>query len=186
MEQNKFVGVEVTGSMIEVAVRPTGELWTTQSGDEGVAEIADRLRFLQPELIVMQAYGQPELAVAGVLACERLPFALIPPRSIRDFARAIGRIAREPQAGLMAYFAELVHPEPQSFPDEVLAQLNDLQTRRRELNELLTLERTRAKSATSTVLKDIQSHIQFLDRAAKMNSEQFKRIVRMGRLPFPL
>lgn len=184
MEHNKFVGVEVTGSSIEVAIRPSGELWSGPSCDEGVANIADRLRFLQPQLIVMQAYGQPELAVAGVLACERLPFALIPPRSIRDFARAIGRVAREPHAGLMAQFAELVHPEPQSFPDEVVEQLNEIQARRRDLNELLAMERGRMKSASSTVLKDIQSHIQFLDRALKLNSEQFKRIVRMGKLPW--
>lgn len=184
MDQNTFVGVEVNGNAIEVAVRPTGELWTTPSCDEGVAEVAGRLRFLRPELIVMQAYGQPELAVAGVLACEGLPFALIPPRSIREFARAIGRIAREPQAGVMAQFAELVHPEPQSFPEEVVEQLHDLQARRRELNELLATERERAKSASSTVAKDIQSHIQFLDRSLKLNSEQFKRMVRVGRLPW--
>lgn len=184
MDQNKFVGVEVTGTSIEVAIRPTGELWTSPSCDEGVAEVADRLRFIQPELIVMQAFGQPELAVAGVLACERLPFAMIPPRSIRDFARAIGRVAREPHAGLMAQFAELVHPEPQSFPEEVVSQLNDLQARRRELNDLIAVERSRTKSASSTVLKDIQSHIQFLDKALKLNSEQFKRIVRMGKLPW--
>ena len=184
MDRSKFVGVEVTANNIEVAVRPSGELWTISSCDDGLLAVADRLRGLQPELIVMQAYEEPELAVAGVLACEGLPFALIPPRSIKEFARAIGRIARESQAGLMAHFAELVHPEPQSFPEEVVDQLHDLQARRRELFDQISAERNRAKSSSTAVLKDVQSHIQFLDRALKLNSEQFKRIVRMGKVPW--
>jgi transposase len=184
MTQNKYVGVEVTANSIEVAVRPTGELWTTQVCDEGVAEVADRLLFLQPELILLQDYGQPELTVAGVLASVGLPFALVPPRSIRDFARAIGRVARDRQAGLLAQFAELVHPEPQSIPEEVLQQLHDLQTRRRELVDFLSNERNRSKTSSATVSKDVQSHIQYLERALKLNSEQFKRVVRVGsRMP---
>jgi transposase len=183
MDQNKFVGLEVTGNSIEVAVRPTGEAWTSPSCDEGVAEIADKLLYLHPDLVVMQDYGQPELTVAGVLASVGLPFALIPPRNIREFARAIGRVARDRQASLLAQFAELVQPEPQSIPEEVVQQLNDLQARRRELNDWLSHERTRTKSVLPVVLKDVQNHIQFLERALKMNGEQFKRIVRFGRVP---
>jgi len=183
MDQNKFVGLEVTGNSIEVAVRPTGELWTTPSCDEGVAEVADRLLYLHPDLVVMQDYGQPELTVAGVLAAVGLPFALIPPRSIREFARAIGRVTRERQASLLAQFAELVQPEPQFVSEEVVQQLTDLQARRRELNEMLSNDRNRTKGSSAVVVKDIQAHIQFLERALKINGEQFKRIVRFGRVP---
>jgi len=184
MIQGKFVGVDVSGNSIEVAVRPSGELWTAEAGEDGVAQIADRLLFLRPDLVVLEAYGRFELAVAGTLATVGLPFALIPPRNIRDFARAIGRITRgdHHQAGLLAQFAELVHPDPHPLPAEVVQQLHDLRTRRRELTDLLSTERSRLKSASPPVHRDLQNHIQYLERALKLNSENFNRAIRIGKV----
>ena len=186
MSQRKFVGVEASGKSIEVAVRPTGETWTMKAGEEGAIEIADRLLCVQPDLIVLEAYGRFELPVAGALASSRLPFALVSPRNVRDFARVIGKIAREPhEAELLAQFAELVQPDPQTVPEQVMQQLDELKNRRLDLNEMLAAERNRVKSGVSATAKDIQSHIQFLERAVKLNSEHFNRMVRTGRLPLP-
>jgi transposase len=180
----KFVGVDVKGNSIEVAVRPTDELWTAHAGDEGVAEVADRLNSLRPELVVLEARGRWELPVAGALAMMGLPFAMIPPNSIRDFARALGRTRRDDQlqAGLLARFAELVHPDPQNVPTEVVQHLTELQNRRRELLEMLTLERTRLNPASPVINKDVQSHLQFLEKALAFMSEQYNRTVRLGRV----
>src|SRR5262245_10165786 len=108
MEHGKFVGVDVSGNSIAVAVRPSGEMWMAEAGEDGVAQIADRLLYIRPDLVVLEAYGRFELAVAGTLAAIGLPFALIPPRNIRDFARALGYPLRsdQHQAGLLAQFAE--------------------------------------------------------------------------------
>jgi len=184
MIEGKFVGVDISGNSIEVAVRPSGELWTAEAGEDGVAQIADRLLGLRPELVVLEAYGRFELSVAATLATMGLPFALIPPRNIRDFARAIGRAIRsnEHQAGLLAQFAELVHPDPYPLPADVVRQLHDLRARRRELAEMLTSERIRLKSASPAVLREVQTHIQFVERALKVNSEHFNRAIRFGRV----
>src|SRR5690242_14537643 len=142
-EATKFVGVDVKGNNIEVAVRPSGELWTTHVGEDAVDEVADRLLYMRPDLVVLEASGRTELPFAGTLATMGLPFALIPTRNLREFARAIGRTPRtdQLQAGLLAHFAELVHPDPQPLSAEVIQQLNDLRIRRRELSEMLTSER---------------------------------------------
>jgi transposase len=96
MPQGTYVGVEASGKSIEVAVRPTGEAWTAGAGDDDLMQIADRLRSLRPDLVVLEAYGRFELPVAAALASSRLPFALVSPRNIRDFARVIGKVAKEP------------------------------------------------------------------------------------------
>jgi transposase len=184
MSQRKFVGVEASGKSIEVAVRPTGETWTTKAGEEGAIEIADRLVIVQPDLVVLEAYGRFELPVAGALASSRLPFALVSPRNVRDFARVIGKVTREPHdAELLAHFAEMVRPDPQTMSEQVMQQLEELKARRRELSEMLGSERNRARTGSPTTAKDVQLHIQFLERAIKLNSEHFNRIVRLGRLP---
>jgi transposase len=124
------------------------------------------------------------MAIAGMLAIVGLPFALIPPRNIRDFARAIGKVARndQHQAGLLAQFAELVHPDPYPLPDEVIQQLHDFRARRTELSDMLNNERHRLKASTPAVHREIQSHIQFLERALKLNAEYFNRAIRVGRV----
>src|SRR5687767_10799824 len=103
----KFVGVDIKGNSIEVAVRPTDELWTAKTTDDGVAEVADKLLFIRPELVVLEARGGSELPVAGALATNGLPFAMVPSNNLRNFARALGRTKRDDQlqAALLARFA---------------------------------------------------------------------------------
>src|ERR1051326_7339050 len=66
---SQFVGLNATSVTIEVAIRPTGEMWKTHFGDESIVEIADKLKCLQPKLVVMEAAGGFELPVADKLKC---------------------------------------------------------------------------------------------------------------------
>jgi transposase len=181
---SKFAGIDVNSSNIEVAIRPDDEFWTTGAGEKGVTETADRLVDVQPELVVLEAYGRFELPLVGALATAGLPFALVQSWNIREFARAIGRVTRtdKHQAGLLAHFAELVHPEPQVLPAEVLDQLKDLRSRRSELLSMMTSERSRLQSACPSVNRDVQAHLQYLDRALRVNSEHLNRTIRIGRV----
>ena len=176
----RFAGVDVTQSFIEVAVRPTGEVWTANSDESGITEIADKLEYIGPELVVLEASGRFELPVAGTLATAGLPFALVPPRSVREFARAIGRMTRmdKSQAGLLAHFAELVRPEPRPLSEEVIQQLKDIRTRRGQVLEILVLERGRLHTAPTVLQRDIQNHLQFLERNISNLEDQLNRTIR--------
>jgi transposase len=180
----RFAGLDATKDVIEVSVRPTGEVWTTNTSDEGIAEMAKKLRRIQPDLVAMQATGNFELPVAATLATVGLPFALIHPRHIREFARAIGRTSRldRGHAGLLAHYAELVRPEAWSVPDELIEQLKELKTRRREVVQMVTLERSRMKRTSPVVQKDLQSHVLFLEKSLTGIDEQFSRTIRSSRL----
>lgn len=184
MVGGKFVGVDVKGSSIEVAVRPTDEVWTGSTGDAGVAALADRLLYIQPQLVVLEARGSSELPVAGVLATNGLPFAMVHPNNIRDFARALGRSRRDDQlqADLLARFAELVHPDPQTLAPEVVQHLNDLQKRRRELQDMIALERSRFNPASPAIHRDVQNHIVYIEKSLALLNEQFNRTIRLGRI----
>src|SRR2546426_1328115 len=116
-----FVGLNVTSETIEVAIRPTGEKWKRKCADDSITAVATDLKQLKPELVVMEATGTFELPVAGVLATQGLPFAIVNPRTVRDFARAIGKIGRtaQSQAALLAHFAELVQLEPRPLPNDL-------------------------------------------------------------------
>jgi transposase len=176
----RFVGLDITKSVIEVVVRPTGELWTSSANEDGMTETTDKLRYIRPELVALEASGTFDLPVAGALAIEGLPFALVPARTLREFARALGRSSSSDKglAGLLAYFAELVRPEARILPPDVIQQLKEIRMRRHEITEMLALERARLTAAASFVARDLHAHIGFLERDLTTLDEQANRMVR--------
>ena len=62
-----FVGLNATSHMIEVAIRPTGELWKTDFADENIAETATKLKCMRPKLVVMEGTGSFELPASVAL-----------------------------------------------------------------------------------------------------------------------
>jgi transposase len=181
---SKFVGVDASRDSIEASVLPTGEFWRVGASEAGMTEIAGRLSCLQPELVVMQANGSAELPLAGILATAGLPFAFVQPRNVREFARAIGRLGRsaQGQAGLLAHFAELVRPDAWTLSEESIQQLKDLRLRRQEIHQMIANERERAVDAPAILMKDLQQHIQYLERAVISLDLQFARTIRVSRI----
>jgi transposase len=179
---SRFVGLNATSQTIEVAIRPSGELWRTDFAEDTIDATATKLKRIEPKLVVMEATGTYELPVAGTFATVGLPFAIVNPRSVREFARAVGRVGRADftQAGLLAYFGELVHPDPRPLPDEVIRKLIDIRTRRHDLNHMLLLEKSRLADATEVLRKDLLRHITFLEQSISTLNQEFSRIVRLS------
>ena len=177
---SQFVGLNATSEMIEVAIRPTGEMWKIHFADESIVEIANKLKCLQPKLVVMEAAGGFELPVAGIFATYGLPFALVNPRNVREFARAVGRVNRfdYTQPELLALFGETVAPEPRPLPDELIERLRELRARRDDVLQMLLLERSRLREGQTGLRKDIQRHITFLEQSIDTLNQEFNRTVR--------
>jgi transposase len=178
----RYVGVNATASSIEVAILPTGEHWKTNFGDESIDETATKLKGMKPQLVVMEGTGTFELPVAGVFATYGLPFAIVNPKSIREFARTVGRMSRMDysQAGLLAHFGELVHPQPRPMPDELVERLKELRSRRDEILQMLSLEKSRLGQTSFVLRKDIQRHIDFLEKSVAQLDQEFGRTVRFS------
>jgi hypothetical protein len=68
------------------------------------------------------------------------------------------------------------------MPDEQVEELKQLRERRREIRQMMAEERGRISLAVPTVEKDIQSHIQFLERSLALIDAQFSRKVRVSRI----
>jgi transposase len=106
------------------------------------------------------------MLAALTLAQAGLPVAVVNPRQVRDFARAMGQLAKTDalDAGLLAAFAQRVRPEPRPLPDEAAQLLESLLTRRRQLVEMLTAEKNRLGFARGPVKRDITQHIRWLEK----------------------
>jgi transposase len=89
-----FVGIDVAKAHLDVARRPAGDPWRVANDAAGIAQLVRELEQQHPTLVVVEATGGLEVPVAAALAAARLPVAVINPRQARDFARAVGQLAK--------------------------------------------------------------------------------------------
>jgi len=149
------VGVDVSKDRLDVAFDPPREPLAIDNNDRSCRTLARRLLTIRPDRIVLEATGGYERPLAAALMEAQLPVAVVNPRQVRDFARAIGRLAKTDalDAQVLALFADRVRPEPRPIPDSETRALQDLATRRRQLVALRTAETNRAHSATNAKVK---------------------------------
>ncbi|MGB4782122.1 MAG: transposase, partial [Candidatus Methylomirabilis sp.] len=123
-----FVGIDVANARLDLAWRPTGERWTAPNTERGIRAICRRLRTPAPALIVLEATGGLELPLTGALAAAELPVVVVNPRQVRDFAKAIGQLAKTDalDAAVLAQFAEAVRPPVRPLPDAATQALSAL------------------------------------------------------------
>jgi len=161
-----IVGIDVAKDRLDVAVRPSGELFVVERDASGLELLVQRLGSLGPSLIALEATGGFETVVAAALGAAGLPFVVVNPAQVRAFARAVGQRAKtDPiDAAVIAHFAEATRPEPRPLPDDATRQLADLIARRRQIVEMIGAERQREKRATRRIRKSIARLIKALER----------------------
>jgi Transposase len=169
MPTEAFIGIDVARDSLEVASRPAGEHWQVPNDPVGIAALLPRLRALQPTLIVLEATGGLELPVVAAIGSAGLPVVAVNPRQVRDFAKAIGKLAKTDaiDARVLAHFADAVRPAVRALPDAATRALGALVTRRRQLVEMLTAEENRRHTAPTAIRADIQAHISWLRKRLK-------------------
>jgi len=174
-----FVGIDISKDHLDVAVRPTGA--ARRFAAEQVDELVAFVQPLKPALVVMEATGGLEAAVAAALAAAGVSVAIVNPRQVRDFAKALGKLAKTDalDAAVLAHFAEAVRPEARPLPDEQTRELEALVMRRRQLLEMLLAEKNRLSACRSKAMrKNLELHIEWLRRQVKDIDKDISKSVR--------
>ena len=161
-----IVGIDVAKDRLDVAVRPSGELFIVERNAGGLQLVAERLKPLAPHLVALEATGGFETVVAAALAAAGLPVVIVNPAQVRAFAKAVGQRAKtDPiDAAVIAHFAQATKPEPRPLPDEATRLLADLVARRRQIIDMIVAERQREKRATARLKKSIARLVKALEK----------------------
>jgi transposase len=176
----RFVGIDVAKEHLDIACRPEHTRWRVANDSAGIAACLLQLCQLKPTLLVLEATGGWQGALVAALAMAKLPFAVVNPRQIRDFAKATGELAKTDalDAGGIAHFAEAVRPTPRPLPDETTPQIDALLQRRRPLLEMLVAERHRVALAHPPVRESLARHIDSLQRLISETDAEVATIIR--------
>lgn len=161
------IGLDVAKTTLDLAwsTHPTAR-WQTTNDEAGWAALVAHVRTLPPAVVVLEATGGYETGAASALSTAGLPVAVVNPRQVRDFAKALGLFEKTDaiDAGVLATFAARIRPTPRPLPDDLQADLQAVVTRRRQLVEMLTAERNRVPLARGPVRKNLLAHIAWLDK----------------------
>jgi transposase len=176
-----FIGIDISKARLDVHGRPDGVTFQQPNDPPGIAALVARLQPLRPTLVVLEATGGYEIPAVAALAAAGLPVAVINPRQARDFAKATGCLAKNDRidAAVLAHFAEALRPEPRPLPDAEVRSLDALLTRRRQLLEMLTMERNRLGTCTDPGIRaDLEAHLAWLSERLTRSEKELKEVVR--------
>lgn len=176
-----FVGIDLSKARLDVASCGSEEQeWSVRHDASGISHLAERLQGLSPTLIVMEATGGLEVEVSAALTSRGLPVVVLNPRQVKDFGRALGRLAKTDQidARLLAEFAQKIRPAVRPLPEEAQRALDALMMRRRQVVEMISAEKNRLQQANSAAIaQEIREHIAYLEqRLEKLAAELRERI----------
>ncbi len=178
-----WIGIDVAKKKFDVFVRPSSESWTCTNDEVGIAACVQRLREANPQLVVLEATGGWEVSLAAALALAKVPVAVVNPRQVRSFARAMNRLAKTDaiDAAVLAQFAEVVKPEPRGVNDEATEALSELMTRRRQVIDMTVAEKNRLGAARNEgVRQRISHHLHVLREELKSIDEDLKQQIQQS------
>lgn len=166
----RFVGIDVSKAHLDVASRPDGQEFRTPNTAQGILELVTRLKDSPPTLVLLEATGGLEWALAVALAEAKIPVRIVEPGRVRHFARSIGQHSKTDalDARVLAHYAEAVRPEARDLPDQETRDLQALLDRRRQLVAMRVSEQNRLKQGpTAKVQADLEAHIAYLSEQVK-------------------
>lgn len=179
------VGIDVSKATLDIAASSAIEQFSVGNDVDGFDSIIAELRKRTVALVLMEATGGLEAAVACALQAEGFEIAVVNPRQARDFARAMGYLAKTDRidAKVLAQMAEVInrHPERDRFiralPDAERQVLTAIVVRRRQLVTMLVAERNRLYPAHPQSRKSINTIIKALeDELARIDEDMSNHI----------
>jgi transposase len=176
-----FIGVDVSKEWLDVAVRhapqPAGRF---ANDPDGIDQLVAWARNLGPERIVFESTGSYQKAAVGALLAAALPAVVVNARQARDFAKALGYLAKTDaiDAGVLAHFGEVVPTTVRPLLAPEIQNFQHLYDRRGQLVRMLAAEKNhRHAGGSAKVLASIDNHIRYLEKQIRALEDRMNKFV---------
>lgn len=181
---SEYVGVDVSKAKLDIASGKTGEYWQENNDGIGIQHIVERLKVIPSSMTIVESTGGLETALITELFTAGLPFALVHPARVRNFARSIGLLAKTDKldALLLARYGEAVKPPTTQLPGEEEQKMNANMVRRRQLLDMLVAEKNHLCSTCLSLRPKVEEHITWLEiEVEKLDQEINDQIQQLPR-----
>ncbi len=179
-ESKTFVGIDVSKRHLDVATLPDQDAFKVNNQQKGIDELIKRLNKLKPELIVLEASGGLQGPLCAALASEKLKVVVVNPRQVRDFAKAMGILAKTDRidAQVLALFGQKIRPPLRPLKDAQTQLLSELMARRRQLIDMIVMEKNRMHSSAKAMRQKIRTHVEWMKKELEELDDQMGRAIK--------
>ena len=188
-----YIGVDVAKDSVEAYIDSTQRGWTFSDPARLVAELKDGGSCR----VILEATGGYERRWRIALENAGISVAVVNPKRVGDFAKAMGRLAKTDaiDAKVLAEYGRVVNPRPSAKMPDRQVELQELVNRRRQVLTLQTMESNRQKQAhtqatqksIATVLSALARDLERLDKAitklVESDDEWNDKVKRLQEIP---
>lgn len=147
MTQVYAAGVDVGRDFLDVGVEPSGGTFRAANGPQGIAMVVSRLKRAGVGKVVLESIGGYGARLVRALAEAGFEVGVVDPKRIRALRFAEGKRAKTDRldAKLIARFAMIMQDAARPVPSAKAFEIRALSTRRRQLAEMVAMEKVRLK-----------------------------------------
>lgn len=181
MFQNEkvYIGIDVSKAMLDVFILPTKKYMQFNNDGAGIQKLTNKIKLFPNSLVVLESTGGYETPLTYALSECEVDTCVINPRQIRDFARAMGRLAKTDKidAETIALFASKIEPKANVSINKAQRDLNRNNARRHQLIDMITMEKNRLDKAAPEQRESINRVLDILEKElALINDAQLSLI----------
>lgn len=170
MRKSITVGIDVSKATLDYTWTPKGIASQVTNDLKGIQKLIKKLIKLKPQIVVMEATGGYHYAIADALADAGIPYKVVNPRLIRDFARSLNRLAKTDKLDALniAEYGAVNTLTPDRPRDLELRSISALLLRRKQLQQMITMEKghlEQVRLAASGFEPELLGHIAVLNQS---------------------
>lgn len=167
-----YVGIDVAKDSLELATWPVQSHQSFTNDGAGHDAVVAHVVGLRASLVVLEATGGYEMALACALQAAGVAVAVLNPRQARDFARSMGKLAKTDRIDALglAHLAQVLsqrddlHKIVKPLPDAQQQLLAAIVVRRRQLLGMQTAERQRLQTCHAHSRESIRVVLELLKK----------------------
>jgi transposase len=172
-------GVDVSKDWLDSFIPPS-HFERFENSPEGIGRLADFIRIHAASLVVMESSGGVERLPFYMLWEQQIPCAIVNPRSVRDFAKAMGHLEKTDRidAGVIAHYAATKSLKPTPPPSRNQQRLSALSARMRQVVSDVTVQKQRLHTAHDDMARQgLLEILALLKRQSKSLSTEIASLI---------
>lgn len=179
--QELFVGIDISKEYLDMHILGEEKSSRHKNNTKGIGGIIKVLSKLNIKLVVIEASGGYEKELVRALLINIIPTSLINPKRVRDFAKALGILAKtdDIDAKVLSRFASTIEPKQIQLLSSEVEKLSDIVNRRNQLLGILVAEKNRLdKTFPNKILVGIRKHIKWLEKELKSIENEIDQAIK--------
>lgn len=168
-KEKVYIGIDVSKHVLDVYIVPHCKYMQFKNESGDIKKMVKKFALFPESLIVMESTGGYENALAYGASQAGLKVCRTNPRQIRDFGKALGKLAKTDKidSEIIALYASKIEPKPNVVYNEEQIKLSDNAARRKQLIDMITMEKNRLDKASSEQKKSINRILKALEKELK-------------------